>query len=84
MVLPGIEHLVRYAELSVKAHLRNERVLCATLSMVLPYISASGSVGGVRPCQGRGRGFESRLALLLMAGISLIFKGFQPFVFSIN
>ena len=24
---------------------------------------ASGSVGGVRPCQGRGRGFESRLAL---------------------
>ena len=27
-------------------------------------ISASGSVGGVRPCQGRGRGFESRLALL--------------------
>ena len=28
-------------------------------------ISASGSVGGARPCQGRGRGFESRLALLL-------------------
>ena len=27
-------------------------------------ICASGSVGGVRPCQGRGRGFESRLALL--------------------
>ena len=26
-------------------------------------ICASGSVGGVRPCQGRGRGFESRLAL---------------------
>ena len=26
-------------------------------------ISASGSVGGARPCQGRGRGFESRLAL---------------------
>ena len=24
---------------------------------------ASGSVGGARPCQGRGRGFESRLAL---------------------
>ena len=23
----------------------------------------SGSVGGVRPCQGRGRGFESRLSL---------------------
>ena len=29
------------------------------------YICASGSVGGARPCQGRGRGFESRLALLL-------------------
>src|SRR5699024_8082426 len=27
---------------------------------------ASGSVGGARPCQGRGRGFESRLALLKM------------------
>ena len=27
------------------------------------YVSASGSVGGARPCQGRGRGFESRLAL---------------------
>ena len=26
-------------------------------------IGASGSVGGARPCQGRGRGFESRLAL---------------------
>ena len=26
---------------------------------------ASGSVGGARPCQGRGRGFESRLALFL-------------------
>ena len=29
---------------------------------------ASGSVGGARPCQGRGRGFESRLALLKNAG----------------
>ena len=28
------------------------------------FICASGSVGGARPCQGRGRGFESRLALL--------------------
>ena len=28
-------------------------------------ICASGSVGGARPCQGRGRGFESRLALSL-------------------
>ena len=29
-------------------------------------ICASGSVGGARPCQGRGRGFESRLALSLL------------------
>ena len=28
------------------------------------FICDSGSVGGVRPCQGRGRGFESRLSLL--------------------
>ncbi len=27
---------------------------------------ASGSVGGARPCQGRGRGFESRLALIFL------------------
>ena len=27
------------------------------------FVCASGSVGGARPCQGRGRGFESRLAL---------------------
>ena len=26
-------------------------------------LCASGSVGGARPCQGRGRGFESRLSL---------------------
>lgn len=26
-------------------------------------ISASGSVGGVQPCQGWGRGFESRFSL---------------------
>ena len=38
--------------------------------------------GGVSPCQGEGRGFESRLALFLLAGISLIYKGFQPFVWS--
>ncbi len=31
---------------------------------VRTHICASGSVGGARPCQGRGRGFESRLALL--------------------
>ena len=29
-------------------------------------VCASGSVGGVRPCQGRGRGFESRLALFFI------------------
>ena len=29
---------------------------------------ASGSVGGARPCQGRGRGFESRLALFSCKG----------------
>ena len=29
-------------------------------------IGASGSVGGAPPCQGGGRGFESRLALLLI------------------
>ena len=32
-------------------------------SLIQSDISASGSVGGARPCQGRGRGFESRLAL---------------------
>ena len=32
-----------------------------------PDICASGSVGGARPCQGRGRGFESRLALFLFS-----------------
>ena len=35
---------------------------------------ASGSVGGARPCQGRGRGFESRLALFL-------FYSGNPFIF---
>ena len=29
-------------------------------------IRTSGSVGGVRPCQGRGRGFESRLVLYII------------------
>ena len=37
--------------------------------------------GGVSPCQGEGRGFESRLALFTWAEISLIYKGFQPFAF---
>ena len=30
---------------------------------VLNTLCASGSVGGAQPCQGWGRGFESRLAL---------------------
>ena len=30
---------------------------------------ASGSVGGAQPCQGWGRGFESRLALILLKKI---------------
>ncbi len=34
---------------------------------------ASGSVGGVRPCQGRGRGFESRLALFKALDFSRVF-----------
>ena len=38
--------------------------------------------GGVSPCQGEGRGFESRLALFAWAEISLIYKEFQPFTFS--
>ena len=40
---------------------------------------ASGSVGGARPCQGRGRGFESRLALLLIVAEALILQGFRSF-----
>ena len=43
------------------------------------YICASGSVGGARPCQGRGRGFESRLALLLIVAEALILQGFRSF-----
>ena len=38
--------------------------------------------GGAPPCQGGGRGFESRLVLFTWAEISLIYKGFQPFAFS--
>ena len=37
--------------------------MCLTDRYKTIYICASGSVGGARPCQGRGRGFESRLAL---------------------
>ncbi len=35
---------------------------------------ASGSVGGARPCQGRGRGFESRLALFYFVRRTDIFE----------
>ena len=39
---------------------------------------ASGSVGGARPCQGRGRGFESRLALFLYT--KGILKGYLLYI----
>ena len=42
-------------------------------------VSASGSVGGVRPCQGRGRGFESRLALFLFTAETWVLSGVQLF-----
>ena len=42
------------------------------------YICASGSVGGARPCQGRGRGFESRLALFLYT--KGILKGYLLYI----
>ncbi len=38
-------------------------ILYFVLERYFNTICASGSVGGARPCQGRGRGFESRLAL---------------------
>ena len=41
----------------------------------MPLLRASGSVGGARPCQGRGRGFESRLALVLRGAENLINRG---------
>ena len=40
---------------------------------------ASGSVGGARPCQGRGRGFESRLALLVKEAETVINSGLRYF-----
>ena len=39
---------------------------------------ASGSVGGARPCQGRGRGFESRLALFLFLGFMRVPRFSEP------
>ena len=41
-------------------------------------LCASGSVGGARPCQGRGRGFESRLALFLYT--KGILKGYLLYI----
>ena len=42
-------------------------------------ISASGSVGGVQPCQGWGRGFESRLALfIILKNCKSYFGGRKP------
>ena len=38
--------------------------------------------GGVSPCQGEGRGFESRLALFLFVAGTLIYKGFRLFLTS--
>ena len=35
--------------------------------------------GGAPPCQGGGRGFESRLALFLLAAEALILQGFRYF-----
>ena len=38
--------------------------------------------GGAPPCQGGGRGFESRLALLLFIAEALIYQGFRCFCVS--
>ena len=38
--------------------------------------------GGVSPCQGEGRGFESRLVLFLFAAETFRFKGFRCFCVS--
>ena len=37
--------------------------------------------GGVSPCQGEGRGFESRLALFLFIAEALILQGLPLFLF---
>ena len=51
--------------------------MCSILLLVrkMKYLNgqamcASGSVGGARPCQGRGRGFESRLALFFISNVN--------------
>ena len=48
------------------------------LKMNIYLLCASGSVGGARPCQGRGRGFESRLALFLYT--KGILKGYLLYI----
>ena len=52
--------------------------MCLTDRYKTIYICASGSVGGARPCQGRGRGFESRLALFLYT--KGILKGYLLYI----
>ena len=53
-------------------------------SIPITRLCASGSVGGARPCQGRGRGFESRLALalkrkdIMRCMVSFLFNEAQP------
>ena len=49
------------------------------VSITFIAISASGSVGGVQPCQGWGRGFESRLALfIILKNCKTYFGGRKP------
>ena len=38
--------------------------------------------GGAPPCQGGGRGFESRLALFVISAEAFIFEGFRRFYVS--
>ena len=47
------------------AHSQHHRcyTMRGTVNIIDVAQCASGSVGGARPCQGRGRGLESRLAL---------------------
>ena len=38
--------------------------------------------GGVSPCQGEGRGFESRLVLFLIGAEAFVYKDFRCFCMS--
>ena len=40
--------------------------------------------GGAPPCQGGGRGFDSRLALFVVCAEALILQGFRSFCFSLK